>query len=138
MLAKRFSYTYIMKRQFLRHLFFFFNDTLLPENTSKSASFRSKGSEGSDAPSVPKRRGGHGGGGSRRGEGGGRFGPARSRTRPGPAPGPVWLFFCCAMAETPAVRRDSPVSSAAKVHNVLSNENQPTSQLWSVAFNNGE
>ncbi len=48
--------------------------------------------------------------------------------RPGPATGPV-RFFCCAMAETPAVRRNAPVSSAAKAHNVLANDNQPASQL---------
>ncbi len=69
MLARGFSYIYIMKRR----LFVIFNDAFLPENISKSASFRSKGSEGSDAPRVPKRKVDHGGGSA----------------RPGPVPGPA-------------------------------------------------
>ena len=58
------------------------------------------------------------------GEGGGS-GPARPGPGPGPAPGPDPLFFRCAMAETPAVRRHAPASSAATLHNVLANCNQP-------------
>jgi hypothetical protein len=46
---------------------------------------------------------------------------ARPRTRPG------LIFFRCAMVETPAVRRNAPVSSAANPHNVLGNYNQPSS-----------
>ncbi len=114
MLARGFSYTYIMKRC---HFVIF--TVFLPENISKSASFRSKGSEVSDAQRVPKTRDDHGRGGG----GGGGGGSAR----PGPVPGPARVF--CAMAETPAERRKAPVSSAAKAHKVLANDNQPTSQL---------
>ena len=57
----------------------------------------------------------------------GRPGPARPRPRPRPRPGPA--FFRCAMAETPAVRRNAPVSSAANLHNVLANYNQPSSEV---------
>jgi hypothetical protein len=49
--------------------------------------------------------------------------PARN-DGPG-APSQARLLFRCAMAETPAVHRNAPVSSAAKAHNVFDNDNQP-------------
>jgi hypothetical protein len=59
-----------MKRRF----FVISKDAFLPENIPKSTSFRSKGSEGSDARRVPKRRVGHGGGGGEGPKGGGSWG----------------------------------------------------------------
>ena len=81
-----FSYLFIMKRC----LFVLFLRTVASLSFLKSAPFRSEGSEGSDAPKVPKLRGGHVRGGR---------GSARPRPAPCPARTSTWpdpaFFFAC-------------------------------------------
>ena len=70
-------------------------------------------------------------GGRSRPEGGEGVGPARLRTWTGPAPNLArpGFFLRRAMGETSAVRRNAPMSSAAKVQHVLANGNQLKSHI---------